>query len=51
MNRRLAPIAAIAMLAGNAPAPTTITVDVTGLRNDKGMVYLCMTANARLFPE
>lgn len=39
------------LLAGNAPAPTSITVDVTGLRNAKGMVWLCMSANPRLFPE
>ena len=39
------------LLAGNAPAPTSITVDVTGLRNAKGMVWMCMSANPRLFPE
>ncbi|ABD24683.1 conserved hypothetical protein [Novosphingobium aromaticivorans DSM 12444] len=41
-------------LLGNAPATTTtttISVDVTGLRNSKGMVYLCMTSSPRLFPE
>ena len=39
------------LLAGNAPVPTTITVDITGLRNAKGMVWLCMSANPKLFPE
>lgn len=39
------------LLAGNAPAPTTITVDIHGLRNTKGMVWLCMSANPKLFPE
>lgn len=39
------------LLAGNAPTPTTITVDIHGLRNTKGMVWLCMSANPKLFPE
>jgi uncharacterized protein (DUF2141 family) len=39
------------LLTANAPAPTSITVDVTGLRNAKGMVWLCMSANPKLFPE
>lgn len=41
------------MLAGNAPlAPaTTVTVDISGLRNAKGAVYLCMTASSKAFPE
>lgn len=38
-------------LTANAPVPTTVTIDVTGLRNAKGMVYICMSANPRLFPE
>ena len=39
------------VLAGNAAAPTSVTVEVTGLRNTKGMVWLCMSANPKLFPE
>ncbi|KHS47698.1 MULTISPECIES: DUF2141 domain-containing protein [Novosphingobium] len=39
------------LLAGNAPAPTSITVDINGLRNAKGMIWLCMSANPKLFPE
>lgn len=39
------------LLTANAPAPTSITVDVTALRNAKGMVWLCMSANPKLFPE
>lgn len=39
------------LLTGNAPVPTTVTVDVTGLRNARGVVYICMSANPRLFPE
>ncbi len=38
-------------LISAAPAPTTITVDITGLRNAKGTVWLCMSANPKLFPE
>lgn len=39
------------IIAGNAPAPTSVTVDITGLRNAKGMIWLCMSANPKLFPE
>lgn len=39
------------LLVGNAPAPTNITVDITGLRNAKGTIWLCMSANPKLFPE
>lgn len=39
------------VLAGNAAAPTSVTVEVTGLRNTKGTVWLCMSANPKLFPE
>ncbi|MEL0253105.1 MAG: DUF2141 domain-containing protein [Novosphingobium sp.] len=39
------------ILNANAPMPTTVTVDVSGLRNAKGTVYICMSANPRLFPE
>ena len=39
------------LLNANAPVPTSITVDVTGLRNAKGTVWLCMSANPKLFPE
>jgi len=39
------------VLIGNAPAATTITVDITGLRNAAGLVHLCMTAVPKLYPE
>ena len=39
------------LLLGNTPAATSITVDITGLRNKTGMVHLCMTAVPKLFPE
>lgn len=38
------------LLAGNAPAATTVTIDITGLRNARGMVWLCMSSNPALFP-
>lgn len=39
------------VLLGNAPSTTTVTVDISGLRNAKGLVHLCMTANIKAFPE
>lgn len=40
-----------ALLLGNGPQTTTITVDLTGLRNKTGMVYVCMTAKPKAFPK
>lgn len=40
-----------ALLLGAVPAQTTVTVDITGLRNANGTVYLCMTGTPKLFPE
>lgn len=38
--------------AAVTPAPfSIITVDVTGLRNVKGNVLICLTANAKAFPD
>lgn len=53
MNLRALPLLLLPALAlsGNAPVPATITVDITGLRNTNGTVYLCMTATPKLFPE
>ncbi|KPF92509.1 hypothetical protein IP81_06460 [Novosphingobium sp. AAP83] len=39
------------LLLGNSPGATTISVELTGLRNKTGMVHLCMTAVPKLFPE
>ncbi len=40
------------LLHGNAPlASTTVTVDLSGLRNKVGTVYLCMTAKPKIFPK
>lgn len=45
------PLLAAPLLAANAPAPTTLTIEVVGLRNTNGLVYLCMSGSATLFPE
>lgn len=52
----LALLPACAALAGAAPAPSaktgaTITVTVTDLRNAKGVVLACMTADENRFPR
>lgn len=39
------------VLIGNTPAATSVTVDITGLRNKTGVVHLCMTAVPKLYPE
>ncbi|MBB3859974.1 uncharacterized protein (DUF2141 family) [Novosphingobium hassiacum] len=39
------------LLLGNAPVTSTITIDVSGLRNKVGTVYLCMTAKPKVFPR
>lgn len=39
------------LLLGNSAATTTVTVDVSGLRNKAGTVYLCMTAKPKVFPR
>ncbi len=50
-----APILALAILAGQGAAQAaddaTLTVSVTGLRNQKGNVLVCLTANAKAFPD
>lgn len=50
-----APILALAILAGQGAAQAaddaSLTVSVTGLRNIKGQVHVCLTANARAFPD
>lgn len=39
------------VLVGNAPGTTTITIDLTGLRNNTGTIYACMTAKPKAFPR
>ena len=50
-----APILALAILAGQGAAQaaddSTLTVSVAGLRNQKGNVLVCLTANAKAFPD
>lgn len=49
---RFAPLLLLSpLLPGNAPVTSTITVDLNGLRNKVGTVYLCMTANPKVFPK
>lgn len=50
-----APILALAILAGQGAAQaaddSTLTVSVTGLRNQKGNILVCLSANAKAFPD
>lgn len=50
-----APILALAVLAGQGAAQAaddaSLTVSVSGLRNEKGQVHVCLTANAKAFPD
>ncbi|MDT0506385.1 DUF2141 domain-containing protein [Novosphingobium sp. MMS21-SN21R] len=39
------------VLLGNAPGTTTVTIDLTGMRNSTGMIYACMTAKPKAFPK
>jgi uncharacterized protein (DUF2141 family) len=45
----------LAILAGQGAAQAgddaSLTVSVTGLRNQKGQVHVCLTANAKAFPD
>ncbi len=36
---------------GNAPGATTVSVDITGLRNKTGMIHVCMTAKPSAYPK
>ena len=49
------PILALAILAGQgavqAVDDATLTVSVSGLRNQKGNVLVCLTGNAKAFPD
>lgn len=41
----------ILLLPGNAPETTTISIDLTGLRNKTGLIHVCMTARPKAFPK
>ncbi len=51
----MAPILALAILAVQSPVHASdnasLNVSVTGLRNQKGQVHVCLTANAKAFPD
>jgi uncharacterized protein (DUF2141 family) len=48
----LASLAVLSMAAAPPPAPSAkIDVSVSGLRNAKGNVLICLTANAKHFPD
>lgn len=49
-RRALGAGALIAALTG-AAAPGTVTVAVSGLRSDKGLVLACLTARPKAFPD
>nr|WP_242446176.1 DUF2141 domain-containing protein [Sphingopyxis lindanitolerans] len=40
------------LVAASAPTPTpTVEVSITGLRNMKGQILVCLTANPKAFPD
>lgn len=43
-------MAALPLLTANTPPPT-VEVSVTGLRNMKGQLLVCLTTNPRAFPD
>lgn len=52
-TKRAAPIwalAALPLLTANTPSPT-VEVSVTGLRNMKGQLLVCLTTNPKAFPD
>jgi uncharacterized protein (DUF2141 family) len=54
--KRAAQILALGALAMNAtlaasPTPGTLDIAITGLRNLKGNILICVTANASAFPD
>lgn len=44
-------MAALAALLTAASAPPTVEVSITGLRNAKGQVLVCLTTNPKAFPD
>jgi uncharacterized protein (DUF2141 family) len=50
MTHRLAAVVALLLtLSAAAPPPAELTVQLTGLRNAKGVVHLCLTSDAQRF--
>lgn len=44
-------MAALAALLTAASAPPTVEVSITGLRNMKGQILVCLTTNPKAFPD
>ena len=44
-------LAASAPALGQSPATTTISVEIVGLRDARGMVHLCLTGEPKGFPD
>ncbi|MGQ3102187.1 MAG: DUF2141 domain-containing protein [Sphingopyxis solisilvae] len=44
-------MAALLLLTAASPPPPTVDVSITGLRNTKGQVLVCLTANPKAFPD
>lgn len=47
----VAPVQAQPQPQPQAPATTNLTIEIAGLRDAKGVVRLCLTANPRDFPD
>ncbi|MEO0031777.1 MAG: hypothetical protein RIS94_1535 [Pseudomonadota bacterium] len=41
----------LALLGANAPMGTTVSINVSALRDASGFVRMCLTGNAALFPK
>lgn len=48
---RIAGLALLAAMTVGAAEPSSLDVSITGIRNLKGNVLICLTANARAFPN
>lgn len=44
-------MAALPLLLTAASAPPTVDVSITGLRNAKGQILVCLTTNPKAFPD
>ena len=44
-------MAALPLLLAAASAPPTVEVSITGLRNAKGQILVCLTTNPKAFPD
>ncbi len=44
-------MALLPLLVGASPTPPSVEVSVTGLRNTKGQLLVCLTTNSKAFPD